>query len=73
MRPLFKVAHDKVWVELTSSLRGKGSQNSQQALRNDGSGMSLSTEHLGTSPNGTLSGHQEKTEGEEAVSTNMVA
>ena len=74
MRPLFKVAHDRIWVGLASTLKGRGSQKSQQSLRNKTSEISNSSEHSGNS-NGssggsnTITGEQEK----RAVSPKMVA
>lgn len=78
MRPLFKVAHEKVWVGLTSTFTGKGSQSSQQPLRNKNSEISNSSEHSGdlngsSGDTNTVSGDQEKQVGDKPVSPKMLA
>jgi hypothetical protein len=76
MRPLFKVAHDKAWVGLTSTFTSRGSQHSQNrksdshlSLRNKSSGLTNNDSGKFGSEDGTnantMSTYQEK-QGESA-------
>lgn len=80
MRPLFKVAHDKVWVGLASTITGRGSQHtnndSHQSLHNKNSELTDNSNHsekTNGSNDHTVSTEQEKQLGARPVSPRILA